>query len=78
MDVETPFIQSQHKVTSQQSRKEFLGVASLIKCRGQIERHEDCKQPVEGKPGSRGLESMSAVECGGWCGARKKNGSKDK
>lgn len=41
MDVEIPFFEVQDKVTSQQSKKEFPGVVSMVKCCRQIERQED-------------------------------------
>ena len=33
----------------------------MLKCCRQIERHEDCKQPLEGKRGSRGLEECCEI-----------------
>lgn len=43
-----------------------------------MERHEDCKQALEGKQGIKGLERMGAMEFGVWCGTRKRNGNRDK
>lgn len=36
----------------------------MVKCCRQNEKHEDCKQPLERKPGSRELERMSAMVFG--------------